>query len=104
VALTEAQILKCARILGVTYIDVNDKITNLGTNYITAQVQTDIAAELLRWDTAGIDFVSIEPQEKNFGARIDPEKQKNDIRKNLATLLYFTELRFSSTWGHASRA
>ena len=88
-ALTESQKLKCARILGVTYIEVNDKITNLGTNYITAQVESDIQTELDRWDEVYEKFTVITPNVANSGASVDPERRKADIRKNLSLLLYF---------------
>lgn len=103
--LTEAEKLDIAMILGVTYIDVNDKVTNLGDNYITAAVETKIRTELTRWTTAGVDFVKVHPREKNFGAEIDPEREKLDIKKRLAALLYFTNLQFGGqAWGYSPRA
>jgi hypothetical protein len=91
-ALTEAQKLKMAQIIGVDYITVNDQIFNLGTAYITAEVETQLLAQIARWDAgAGTDFVSVEPNTANFGARIDPNLEKADIRKNIANLLYLTD-------------
>lgn len=91
-ALTEAQKLKLAQILGVDYITVNDQIFNLGTAYITAEVETQLIAQITRWDAgAGTDFVSVEPNTANFGARIDPNLEKADIRKNIANLLYLRD-------------
>lgn len=93
-------------ILGLNYIEVNDKITYLGTTYVTAAVETKIRTELTRWDEGvGTDFVSIEPMGQNFGARIDPEKEKQDVKKRLASLLYFDELMASgANWGYSKRA
>lgn len=92
-ALTEANKLKLAQILGVDYIMVNDQIYNLGSTYITAEVESMLLAEIDRWDAgAGNDFVSVEPNTANYGARIDPSLEKADIRKNIANLLYLTDL------------
>lgn len=91
-ALTEANKLKLAQILSVDYIMVNDQIFNLGATYITAEVETLLLAQIARWDAgAGTDFVSIEPNTANYGARIDPELEKEDIRRNIANLLYLTD-------------
>lgn len=91
-AFTEAEKLKIAKILGTDYIEVNDQIFNLGTDWITAEVETQVRAEITRWDAGiGTDFVSIEPNTANYGARIDPNLEKDDIRSNIANLLYLTD-------------
>jgi hypothetical protein len=88
-ALTETEKLKLAQILGVNYIEVNDQIFNLGSSYITPEVETLLRAELTRWNAgAGNEFVSVEPNTANYGAKIDPDLEKADIRKNIANLLY----------------
>ena len=93
VTLTESEKLKCAQILGVDYIKVNDQVFNLGDEWITASVETEIRAQIARWDAgAGSNFVSVEPNTANFGARIDPELEKADIKRNIANLLYLTDL------------
>lgn len=102
-ALTEAEKLNIAKILRVTYIDVNDQITNLGSTYITAAVETQIQAELTRWETAGVNFTAIEPKEANFGAKIDPNSAKADIRANLAALLYMTDMIAASSQSRLTR-
>ena len=91
-ALTESQKLDIATILGVTYIEVQEQVTYLGSTHLTSEVESKISNELDRWTTAGTKFTRIVDKETNYGAVIDPEKEKDDIRKNLATLLYFTEL------------
>lgn len=92
-ALTEANKLKLAQILGVDYITVNDQIFNLGTEYITAEVESLLLAEIDRWDAgAGNDFVVITATSTNYGANIDPSQERADIRRNVANLLYLTEL------------
>ena len=92
VTLTESEKLKCAQILGVDYIEVNDQVFNLGDAWITASVETEIRAQIARWDAGvGTDFVSVEPNTANFGARINPELEKADIRRNIANLLYLRD-------------
>jgi hypothetical protein len=91
-ALTETQKLKLAQILGTDYITVNDQIFNLGTAYITAEVETQLIAQITRWDAgAGTDFVSVEPNTANYGARINPDLEKADIKRNIANLLYLKD-------------
>lgn len=91
-ALTEANKLKLAQILGVDYIEVNDQIFNLGASYITPAVESLLLEQIDRWDSGvGSDFVSIEPNTANYGARIDPELEKADIRRNIANLLYLRD-------------
>lgn len=92
-ALSETQKLKLAQILAVDYITVNDQIFNLGATYITAAVETLLLEQIDRWDAGvGSDFVSIEPNTANYGAKIDPNMEKADIRRNIANLLYLTDL------------
>lgn len=85
-ALTEANKISIAQILGITVAEVSLQEANLGV-YLTAGMITAIQAEITRWVTAGINFTAIEPKEKNFGARIDPNAAKADIRRNIAVLL-----------------
>lgn len=98
VTLTEAEKLNIAKILNTDFVTINDQIFNLGTAYITPAVETAIRAELTRWSSgAGSEFVTVEPNTANFGARINPELEKADIRRNLANLLYLNDLLDSST-------
>ena len=94
-ALTEAQTLTIAEVLGVSVVDINDQITWLGATYATAAWQTAVEAELTRWTPASTNFVATEPKEKNFGARIDPNSEKNDIRANLAILFQRPDWKYS---------
>ena len=88
-ALSESQKLKLAQILGVDYIEVNDQVFNLGSAWITAEVEAQLQAQIDRWESGvGTDFVKVEPNGTNKGVSIDPEREKNDIRKNIANLLY----------------
>ena len=96
-AFTESEKLKIAKILNTNFVTVNDQLTNLGTDYITAAVETAVRAEITRWDAgAGSDFVSVEPNTANYGARIDPDLEKQDIRQNIANLLYLFEFAGSA--------
>lgn len=91
-ALTEAQKLKLAQILQTDYITVNDQIFNLGSAYITPEVETQLQAQIDRWDSGiGTDFVSVEPNTANYGARINPDLEKADIRRSIANLLYLRD-------------
>lgn len=101
-ALSENEKLTIAKILRTNYVVVNDQITNLGATYITATVETAIRDELTRWETAGVDFVDVDPNERNFGARIRADRAKNDIRSNLANLLYLDKL--ANTSGRLQRS
>lgn len=93
-ALTESQKLKLAQILGVDYIEVNDQVFNLGSAWITAEVETQLQAQIDRWDAGvGTNFVKVEPNATNKGVSIDPEREKSDIRKNIANLLYLKSYR-----------
>lgn len=92
-SLSETDKLKIAKILGVDYVTINDQIFNLGSAYVTDAVVTMVQAEITRWDAGvGSDFVNIEPNTANYGARINPDNEKADIRKNIATLLYLQDL------------
>lgn len=112
VTLTEAEKLDIAKVLTtpgkiITYIDVNDKVANLGEAYITAAVETDIRELLTEWTAGGTNRTtqSIEPKERNFGVRESADAVKNLIRTEMATLLYFTDLQFGSqSWGYSKRA
>lgn len=95
-ALTESQQLTVAQIVQVPVTQVEYQISLLGDTYATADWETAVEAQLTRWTTAGVDFVSIEPKEKNFGAKINPENEKNDIRSNLAILFQ------RSDWANAA--
>lgn len=85
-ALTETQKLTIATILSVPVYDITYQISYLGATYATAAWETLVLAELTRWETAGVNFTNIEPNLKNFGAKISYAAAQNDIKGNLATL------------------
>ncbi len=86
-ALSESEKLKIAKITSVNFHTITDQIRYLGTN-ITGEVETEVRAELSKWDEFGGEYTRIHPMPANFGAEIDPEKIKSDIRRNLNVLLY----------------
>ena len=105
--LTEEQRNQIAKILGVTPLDVSDQITYIG-EYLTAQVATDIAAEITRWVTnsKGSKFVRLSPIATNKGVEYNPDDEKADIRKNLALLLHapdWADMAGGSAQGYLSR-
>ena len=85
-ALTATEKQTIAKMFRSTPSLVAAHITSLGAA-VTADLEADIRAELTRWGTASLVFESIEPKEANFGARIEAEAEKNDIRANVASLL-----------------
>lgn len=87
---TETQQLNICKIVGIT-ADVLDYVLGFYGGLITAEVESQVADELDRWDTAGGKFVALEPTESNYGVRTDSDNLKNDIRKNIITLLYLGE-------------
>lgn len=87
-AFTAAEKLSIARILGITPTLLDAHLTSLGVT-VTSDVETAVRAELTRWTTEGANFVSVEPKEANFGARIDPGLAQADIRRNIAVLLEY---------------
>jgi hypothetical protein len=96
-ALTATEKLSIVRIVGVPLTLLDAQITSLGATYITS-VEEAIRAELVRWETAGVDFVSIEPNTANYGVRIDPGAAKRDIIRNLL-LLFEMEAATPSNMG-----
>lgn len=97
-ALSEAQQITIATILGVSTIDLAYQISWWGTK-ITPAVETQIATELARWAISGDDFVNIMAKEKNYGVQIDSADTRDDIRKNIAVLLGYDPSQFAGGAG-----
>lgn len=85
-AFTAAQMRTLSTILQLTPIELEHHLLYFPYD---ADTETAVETELTRWTTAGVDFVKVHPREKNFGAEIDPEREKRDIRRNIAVLLEF---------------
>src|SRR5689334_15812394 len=86
-ALTAAEKVQVVKITGVT-LSALDYILDQNVAYLTTELESAVRDELDRWETAGAEFISVEPNLANLGARIDPEREKEDIRQNLARLLF----------------
>ena len=86
-ALDATQKAQLCRILQVTPSQLDSQIEWLGTGF-TATHELAVEDEIARWfeDGKGAKFTRIVDKETNYGAVIDPEKEKNDIRKNIAIL------------------
>lgn len=86
-ALSDENEVKVVKILGITPFQLEQQLAWLGTAFTSTQ-QSAVEDEIARWDDgAGTKFTRIEAKETNYGAVIDPEKAKNDIRKNIANIL-----------------
>lgn len=87
---TETQKLNICKVLGISLPTLDSHLNTLPAGYISETVITQVDAELTRWSNgAGSDFVRVEAKERNFGAVIDPSKERSDIKKNIAILLQF---------------
>jgi hypothetical protein len=110
-ALDEAQILKIARMLTtsariLTYEEVNEQVTYIGDR-LTATVETQVEGLLTEWEASSTnrDTTVVRARDRNFGAELDPDKLRNILRREMAALLYFTDLSFGgSNWGYSARS
>jgi hypothetical protein len=87
VSFTADEKVSICKITGVRS-DVLDNTLTIFANAISDEAEDAVRGEIERWDQVSDDFVSIEPTEANFGAKINPNLAKADIRKNIVTLLY----------------
>lgn len=86
-AFTPTQKTLLCRILLVTPRVLNAQLDYLGAD-LTADIQTAVSDELDRWESGvGGNFTRIQPKDANFGAEINPEDAKADIRTNIFVLL-----------------
>jgi hypothetical protein len=84
-ALTEAQKLIISKILRITPTILNLQIDALE---ISAELETAIEEQIDLWqDGAGAKFARVHPNVKNFGAEVNPDDLKSDIRNNIANYL-----------------
>src|SRR5947209_14787712 len=97
-AFTEPQKLSICKILGVNVLKLNAQLTFFGPD-ITAEIETEVVSEIARWNGGiGTKFTSVEPNSANFGAKIDPDHAKDDVRANIATLLFFEPSDLGTTF------
>lgn len=100
-AFTAEEIIGITKITGITGDYLTETALTARFDYYSQEL-TDDVLEAVRtlieeWETTGSNFVAIEPKESNFGARINPNAAKNEIRKSIATLLYLNEFSFGSS-------
>jgi hypothetical protein len=101
---TRTEAITIAKILGIDRIVLENHIA-LYPSEIDSTVEGLVRDEITRW-TGGIstNFTSIEPKERNFGARIDPSAAKADVQKNIANLLLIGDYAVSAgNWGRSAR-
>jgi hypothetical protein len=86
-ALSDTHLTTVSQILSISPIELAGQITWLGT-HLTPTIQTAIEAQITLWDAgAAINFTDIEPNVKNFGAKISAGSARAMIAKNIAILL-----------------
>lgn len=90
-ALSEREKLLVVKILGVAYNTLSDRLA-MYNEFITTEVASQVLDEIDRWEAVGNEFIEIFPTESNKGVRIEADRAKNDIRRNLANLLYVSDL------------
>lgn len=68
--------------------------------YITDETVTRINNLLSRWDEEDLDanFTQTQPNIKNFGAKINPDDVRDDIRTKLETLLMLNRAEWYDGW------
>jgi hypothetical protein len=89
-AFTETQKLTICKIVGLD-ADALDFQLLMYSESVTSGVETQVIAELTRWDLVDEKFTKIRPNATNYGADVDPERNKSDIRKNIRTLLFLPQ-------------
>lgn len=92
-----AQLNKIVVITGVDIIRLQS-VLDFYASHITAQTETDVIAELDRWDTDGSKFVKLHPTESNYGVETNSGDAKGDIRTNISRLLFLTQLVSSGNY------
>lgn len=95
---TDSQITDLCEILETNSDFLGQHLTYVGS-LITETDKTKILLKVTEWVTAGAKFTDIEPKERNFGAKIRADRQKTQIRKQLAALLYATDIFGGMTSG-----
>lgn len=97
-AFTETQELSIVKILGTTPSLLDAHLTSLGATLTTA-IETEVIAEIDRWNTSGAKFTKIHPKERNYGVETFPEAVKTDIKANIARLLEWPYSYATATMG-----
>ena len=85
---TSAELLTIAEILDITPQSLNSQIVYQG-ELITADVEAAARSDFAEWTSLRGKFTVIVPNEKNFGASINPNERREAIRKRLSRWLGF---------------
>jgi len=87
-AFSPTEKLSISKIVGITPTLLDAHLTSLGAS-LTADVETEVRAEIARWTTGGSgnDFVSFTPTESNKGFNLRSGSAKSDIKKNICLML-----------------
>lgn len=100
-ALSEANAINIAQILGIAPFEVTDQIAWIGDRF-TAAVQTAVEAQITLWTAgASTNYTDIEPNMANFGAKIRAESARKAIRERIAVLLERPDWASGSTGSQA---
>lgn len=85
---TESERLSICDICGIDTISLTQVLSHYD-NEITSEVEAKVRTLIDRWDSGvGTNFVRVVPDSSNKGVDIDPEREKNDIRRSISNLLY----------------
>jgi hypothetical protein len=90
VAFTENELLRIARMSGITYVELYEHITFASSVYITAEVETQAREILDEYESNNVNrkTTRIKAMESNFGAEINPSELRNLLKREMASLLY----------------
>lgn len=89
---TETERLAICEICGIDTIRLTQRLAAYD-NEITSGVEDKVRGLIDRWNAGvGTNFVRVEPSASNKGVSIDPEREKREIRKTIAKLLWFSDI------------
>lgn len=92
VNLTEDERLDVCEICNVNIIELNHRLLWFEAK-ITPAVEDKVRGLIDRWKAGvGTDFVEVQPTTTNKGVSIDPNREKNDIRRAIANYLWISDL------------
>lgn len=102
-AFTDSQISDLCTILEVGSDVLGDRLTYYA-DLITDADKTKVVALIADWETAGAKFTSIVAKESNLGAQFDPNAQKQQLKRQIAALIYAQDLLMSGAVSRLGRA
>ena len=84
---TDAQKSDLARIFGTNSEELGYRL-DIYAGVITDDDKTAVLADVTAFEAIEDDNINIIDKERNFGARIDPDKKRSLIKKRIAGLLH----------------